>query len=117
MFLYLSVFLFTGGGVHPLGRHALWADTPLDADTSPGHRHLPGQMTPRADNPPGRHPFHPRRPLKWTVRILLECILIIVTTTLFNTAAYNEIWVFVLTKLVTNRLQYIRLLQTWVVSL
>ena len=37
MFLYLSVILFTGVGVHPLGRHPLAA--------------------PRADAPLGRH--HP----------------------------------------------------------
>ena len=49
--------------------------TPYLADTQPGQTHpwednpLHGQ-TP----PPGSHP-HPRRQLKWAVRILLECIL------------------------------------------
>ena len=53
MFLHLSVILFTGCGVHPLGRHF------------PLGRHPRGQRPPnrhtRADTPPGRHPLgrHP----------------------------------------------------------
>ena len=65
---------------HPPGRHPSWADThPLGRCTPPGqtpplHRH------PQADrpgrHPPGKHP-PPRRPLQRTVRILLECILVL----------------------------------------
>ena len=68
----------------PLGRHPL-ADTPWQTppgQTPPGQT-PPGQTTPlqtpwadtrpRTDTPISRHPL--RRPLQWTVRILLECIL------------------------------------------
>ena len=63
MFLHLSVILFTGEGVcqTPPGRHPSL------------YRHPPGQT------PPSRHPWEDtpsRRPLQWTVRILLECILV-----------------------------------------
>ena len=58
MFLHLSVILSTGGCLADTSR----ADIPLG-------RNLP----PRADIPPP----HPRRPLQGTVRILLECILIV----------------------------------------
>ena len=52
-------FCSQGGGVH----QAPWADTP------PGQTH-PGQTPPPDRHPPGR------RLLQWTVRILLECILV-----------------------------------------
>ena len=60
-FVYRVGVLFprqTPPGRHPLGRHP------------------PGQTPPpRVDTPLGRHtPL--RRPLQWTVRILLECILV-----------------------------------------
>ena len=64
--------------------------TPPQADT-PLHRHpLLGRHPPKAATPPGQthrphprpHP-HPRRPLQWTVRILLECILIFKISALF----------------------------------
>ena len=66
MFLYLSLIL--SGGVYPSihwgtdtppGRHPSWADIP------------PGQT------PPGRHPLPSRRLLQQTVRIILECILVV----------------------------------------
>ena len=74
-------------GRHPRGRHPHWTDTPLG-------RHLPWQtplgQTPPWSDPPqadtpcvrqtplGRHPRPPsRRLLQRTVRILLECILVI----------------------------------------
>ena len=61
MFLHLSVILFTGGVCIPACNGP---DTPL------------GQATPLGRHPPpGRHhPPPPRRPLQWTVRILLEYI-------------------------------------------
>ena len=47
-------------GRHPLlGRHPPWADTP-----------------PRKTPPPGQTPHASRQLLQWTVRILLECILV-----------------------------------------
>ena len=49
---------------HPLGRHTPWADTPHWADTLSPSKPCPGQ-TP------------PRRPLQQTVRILLECIILV----------------------------------------
>ena len=59
MFLHLSVILFTGGGVHPPGRHPL-------TDTPP-RQTLP---SPWADTPP---PLD-TQPLQRTVHILLKCI-------------------------------------------
>ena len=48
------------------------------ADTTPGQTPLPGQTpSPPGQTPPGRH--SPRLPLQQTVRILLECILVIET--------------------------------------
>ena len=79
MFSQALVILFTGGVCQtpPLGRH------PLDRHTTPLGRHLLRQTPPQTDtprqtpplirNPPGRHP---QQPLQWTVRILLECILV-----------------------------------------
>ena len=82
MFLYLSVILSTGECLlrcmleythppgrhtpHPLGSHPLpWADThPSPADTNPW-----------ADTPPRQTPPS-RWLLQWTVRILLECIIV-----------------------------------------
>ena len=79
MFLHLSVILSTGGvsdrhpradtpraGTPLVDTH--WADTPW-ADTPLG-RHPPRQTPPL-------HPPPPRRPLQRTVRILLECILVL----------------------------------------
>ena len=58
MFLQVSVCLQVGRCTLPLGRHPPGQTPPL-----------PGQT------PPGRHP-ETRRPLQQTVRILLECILV-----------------------------------------
>ena len=98
MFIDLSVILFTGRGVSgrhtPLGRHPLaWADplgrhplgrhSPphLGRQTVPLGRHPmgrpPPRQTPQVDTSHGQTRPPPRRPLKWTVRILLECILVI----------------------------------------
>ena len=103
MFLHLSVILFTGGllqcmlGYHPPGTDTPpGGDTPLD-HTPPGPG-TPGPDTPRPGTPQTRHPpwtrclprtRHPppdippkadtpssRWLLLWTVRILLECILV-----------------------------------------
>ena len=60
MFSQASVFLSTGGGVHPR------ADPP------------PGQTPPLADSPLRQTP-PPRLPLQPTVHILLECILVATT--------------------------------------
>ena len=49
--------------------------TPL-GQTPPGQTHPPGQ-TPRTDTPPGQIPPSSRRLLQRTVRILLECILVV----------------------------------------
>ena len=86
MFLHLSVILSTGGvclsacwdthsplGRHPppVGRHPTWADTPPS-------RHPPQQTAPPGQTPPpGRHPPPSGRLPQRTVRILLECILVI----------------------------------------
>ena len=52
-------------GSHPLERHSPWVDTPLG-------RHPPGR------HPPGQTPPTPKwRPLQRTVRILLECIVVL----------------------------------------
>ena len=66
MFLHLSVILFTKG---------VSGHLPAQADTSPPGRHPPGRHTPRADTPPGQTP-PPARLLQWTIRIILECILV-----------------------------------------
>ena len=77
MFSRVSVILFTGRGVYPsmhCGRHTPPGQTHT---TPPPHR---GQTPPQADNPMGRHPLPPhthRRLLQPTVRILLECILVL----------------------------------------
>ena len=53
----------------------------LPGQTPPGHRPLLGRHAP-GRHPLGRHPLgrhpppHISRPLQWTVRILLECILV-----------------------------------------
>ena len=65
------------GSVHPL-------DTPLG-------RHLP---RPRGRHPPGR-----RWPLKWVVRILLECILVLI-------AIWRLMWSFYPSVLPVKRRQY-----------
>ena len=83
IFSQASVILFTGRGgaaaipprTHtpriytPSGRHTPWADTPLGHD--PPGRHTPGHTPLWTDT----------QPLEWllqrTVRILLECILVI----------------------------------------
>ena len=66
MFLHLSVILSTGvsAPVHT-GIHTPWADTPLEADT-------PGKQTPPSKQTPPR-----RWLLLRTVRILLECIVVL----------------------------------------
>ena len=91
MFLHLSVILFTDGvvsGRHPPGQTPPWADTSLGRH--PLGRYLPGH-TPPWETPLGRYPLgrHPprqtpgqtplrRRPLQRTVRIILECIYVII---------------------------------------
>ena len=47
MFLHLSVILFTGGGggVHPLGRHSPWADTPFKTATAADGTHPTGMLS------------------------------------------------------------------------
>ena len=68
MFLHLSVILFTGDGVY---RSIQWGVP---------HRQTPtGHPTSGQTPSPGRHP--PRWPLKLAVRILLECILVIIEPT------------------------------------
>ena len=67
MFLHLSIILFTGGGLHPSEQ------TPPSGQT---RRHPLDRHTPWADSPLGKHPHLPRWPPQWTVRILLECILV-----------------------------------------
>ena len=93
MFLHLSVILFTGGrGVHPPwqtqppGRHTP-SPTPRQTpptwtDTYPPGRHPPRQTPPRQTTPQQTPPWQTyplplRQPLQWTVRILLECILVL----------------------------------------
>ena len=55
---------------------------------------LPGQTSPQAD-PLGRHRPNPRRQLKWAVRMLLECILVIIKfkSHLFFYFAYFQVFV------------------------
>ena len=63
----LSVILFTGGSASVHGGMPLpppWDQAP------PGTRHPPGPGTPWGEDPPSR------QLLLWTVRILLECILV-----------------------------------------
>ena len=57
-------------------RQTLPRQTPPSRQTSPLGRHLPGRH-PRADTPPRQTPSPLRWPLQQTVRILLECILVI----------------------------------------
>ena len=86
----------------PESRHPR-ADTPRSrhppgADTSPRSRHLPAEQTPPppslgADTPQSRHPPPERRPLLQTVRILLECILVL--GKVFLLPFYDE-WLFIL---------------------
>ena len=54
---------------HPKSRHPSGADTPLRTDTQPQSR------PPMSRHPPKQTPPK-RRPLLWTVRILLKCILV-----------------------------------------
>ena len=68
MFLPLSVYR----GMQWAGDPPPCADTPPRVDT-----HLPRQMSPWADTPtPWAGTSSTRRPLKRTVRLLLECILV-----------------------------------------
>ena len=71
MFLHQSVILSTQGGVWQI---------PIPRQTPPGRysplgRNLPAQTGLWADTPQ-IDSFLQRRPLQWTVRILLECILV-----------------------------------------
>ena len=65
-------------GRHPSGQTVLWADSPswqtppLGRHTRPQGRHTP----PQADTPHPRADTPSRWLLQWTVRILLECILV-----------------------------------------
>ena len=77
-----------GGVVHPPGKTPPQADTlsmqtpPLPADTAPGRHPLSRQPLGQTHLPPGQtappQPHSPRRPLKRTVRILLESILVLI---------------------------------------
>ena len=69
--MFLHACVHTGGGVC---LSACWDTTPPGADPE---QTPPEQTPPRADTPPER------RPLLRTVRILLECILVIKRTYLF----------------------------------
>ena len=70
MFLYLSVILFhRGGGCLP---QCMLGYTPPREQTSPLSWPSPREQTP----PRSRHPPPSRWLLLWTVRILLECILV-----------------------------------------
>ena len=71
-------------GRHPPGRPP-WADI-----TRLG-RHPPGQTPPQADTPPPRADDLPRRPLQRTVRIILECILVIFYTGRHSRVANGQI--------------------------
>ena len=81
MFLHLSVILSMGGGCLPQWRGDTTSpreQTPLRSRPPPRSRHTP----PEADTPWSRHPLGadtlppPRRLPLWTVRILLDCILV-----------------------------------------
>ena len=77
MFLHLSLILFTGGGwggVHPPGQ-----TPPRQTHPHPTLGRHPQTNPPngRHPHPLGRPPPSPRRPLQRTVRILLECILVL----------------------------------------
>ena len=63
---YMLGYIPLGGHTHPT-----WADTPL-ADTPWADTH--------GHTPPGQTPLPSRWPLQWTVRILLECILVFEVT-------------------------------------
>ena len=72
MFLQMSV---SHSGRHPSGQT-------LPLDRNPLGSHIPqADTSPRQTHPPGRHApdtsVFPRRPLQRTVRILLECILVV----------------------------------------
>ena len=110
----LSVILFTGegvyipacneqgeclplgpGGVHPLDTHThthththTWTHIP------PLGRHLPRQTYPTSADPLGRHPqadIPLRRPLKRTIRILLEYIIVDGS----NRSLVSKTWTFI----------------------
>ena len=100
IFLHLSVILFTRGGGGstwagtPMSRYTPWAGTPPRGRYTPGQVHPPagtplspqagitppGRYTPQPGTPPGRYP--PSSACwdtvnKRAVRILLECILVL----------------------------------------
>ena len=72
------------------GRHSPGQTPPRQADTPPTDTPLGRHPSPwQADTPLGRHPHYPcRRPLQWTIRILLECILVFY---LFSNKKFHEI--------------------------
>ena len=81
MFLHLSVILFGGGSA------SVHAGIPPPLEAQPHGKHIPPEAPPpqEAHTPgkhprkhtPGKHTPPPRRRLPlWTVRILLECILV-----------------------------------------
>ena len=83
MFLHLSVILFGGCGMYtplhagiPLGRHPRQTSPPLD-------RHPTGRDPPR-QTPPPRPRILQDMVNKRTVRILLECILVVSLRILFS---------------------------------
>ena len=76
----LSVILFTGGclpqcmlGYTPPSRHLPGQTPPRQ---TPLDRHPLGRHRSRADTPHADTPLPSRRPLQWTVPILLECFLV-----------------------------------------
>ena len=71
----LSLILFTGGCIPACNGKGVVYPGGLLLD--PGGVQSPGRQPPRADTLPGQTPeLQPRRPLKRAVRILLECILV-----------------------------------------
>ena len=66
------------GGWVCLSQCMLGYHTPQSRHPPPQSRHPPGSRHPQEQTPPqSRHPPQERRPLLQTVRILLECILVI----------------------------------------
>ena len=73
MFLHLSVC----HSAHRWGGSAsVHAGTPPQSRHPPRSRHPPGTSTPQTRNPPGALTPPPQTATVWTVRILLECILV-----------------------------------------
>ena len=84
MFLHLSVILFEGCGMYtPLHAGIPPRQTP-PADIPPLDRHPTGREPPRQTHPPPRPRILQDTVNKRTVRILLECILVVSLRILFS---------------------------------